>query len=302
MKDSRSPAVWNGILAASLVTMALIGTLFFGWSVAGLPFVPFDVFDLLTRVLPGRLIAFGIGSMVSVIRTLNLGPTSDIAKLAEQLMAVAIAFIAGVAGGTILFVVLREERTRSHVIPGLLLGLIFGVPAMLVSLHASGTSSVGPVTGSVWILGAFLVWGAVLGRSAQQLIDFEQTSDAAVARIDRRSFLVRLGGTTAAITVAGAVVGELAEERRREAVVRAGGEPVLWSATNSLPNANAAVEPAPGTRPELTPLERHYRIDINTIHRKSTSNSGACKSRAWWKSQWPLHCKIYSAMNRCTSS
>src|SRR5262252_7131654 len=60
-------------------------------------------------------------------------------------------------------------------------------------------------------------------------------------------------------------VGELAEERRREAVVRAGGEPVLWSATNPLPNANAAVEPAPGTRPELTPIERHYRIDINTI-------------------------------------
>src|SRR5215470_14948310 len=180
-------------------------------------------------------------------------------------MAIVIVFIAGVVGGTVLFVVLRAERIRSQVIPGLLLGLVFAVAMMLVSLHASQTSSVGPVAGSVWILGAFLVWGAVLGRSAQRLIDFEQTSAAAVARIDRRRFLVRLGGTTAAITVAGAVVGELAEDRRREAVVRAGGEPVLWSATNSLPNVNAAVEPAPGTRPELTPLERHYRIDINTI-------------------------------------
>ena len=136
---------------------------------------------------------------------------------------------------------------------------------MLVGLHASETSSVGPVTASVWILGVFLVWGAVLGRTVHRLIDFDQAHNAAVTRIDRRHFLVRLGGTTAAITVAGAVVGELAEERRREAVVRAGGEPVLWSATNPLPNANAAVEPAPGTRPELTPLERHYRIDINTI-------------------------------------
>src|SRR5215831_6598011 len=57
MKDSRTRGVLNGLLAASLVTMALIGALFFGWSVAGLPFVPFDVFDWLTRVLPGRLIA-----------------------------------------------------------------------------------------------------------------------------------------------------------------------------------------------------------------------------------------------------
>src|SRR5215467_13687655 len=103
MKDSRAPAVWNGVLATSLVTMALIGTLFFGWSVAGLPFVPFDVFDWLTGLLPGRLIGFGIGTMVSVIRMFSLGPTSDIAKLAEQLMAIAIVFVAGVAGGTSLF-------------------------------------------------------------------------------------------------------------------------------------------------------------------------------------------------------
>jgi hypothetical protein len=61
MKDSRITGMSTGVLAASLVTMALIGTRFFGWSVAGLPFVPFDVFDWLTRVLPGRLIAFGIG-------------------------------------------------------------------------------------------------------------------------------------------------------------------------------------------------------------------------------------------------
>jgi DMSO/TMAO reductase YedYZ molybdopterin-dependent catalytic subunit len=45
----------------------------------------------------------------------------------------------------------------------------------------------------------------------------------------------------------------------------AGAESMRWSATHPLPNANAAVKPAPGTRPEFTPLERHYRIDINTI-------------------------------------
>jgi DMSO/TMAO reductase YedYZ molybdopterin-dependent catalytic subunit len=60
-------------------------------------------------------------------------------------------------------------------------------------------------------------------------------------------------------------VGELAEARRREAVMMAGAEPVPLSATHPLPNVNAAVQPAPGTRPEFTPLERHYRIDINTI-------------------------------------
>src|SRR5215831_1353121 len=116
MKDSRAPAVWNGVLAISLVTMALIGALFFGWSVAGLPFVPFDVFDWLTRGIPGRLVAFGIGTMVSVIRTLNLGPTSDIAKLAGEVIGVSTVILNGVVGGTVLFVVLSAECTRPRVI------------------------------------------------------------------------------------------------------------------------------------------------------------------------------------------
>jgi len=265
MNASNRPGILSGVLVAALVTMALVGTLFFGWSVAGLPFVPFDLFDWLTRILPGRLIAFGIGTMVSVIRALQLGSTSETAKLTEQLMSIAALFIAGVVGGAILFVVLRAERTRYRVVLGPMLGVVFGIPAALVSLHTSQTSSVGPAAGSFWVLGVFLVWGAILGRAEQRLIDIEQTSDAAAERIDRRRFLIKLGGTTAAITVAGAVVGELAEARRHQAVVMASGEPVLWSATNPLPNANAAVEAAPGTRPELTPLERHYRIDINTI-------------------------------------
>jgi DMSO/TMAO reductase YedYZ molybdopterin-dependent catalytic subunit len=262
IKSSNGPGILSSLFVTSMVTTAFVGTLFFGWKVAGLPFVPFDVFDWLTRVLPGSLIAFGIGSMVSVIRALHLGPTSETAKMAEQLMALAALYIPAVVGGIILFITLRVRPTNG-VSQGLVLGCILGVPAMLVSLHTSGTATVGSGTGSVWILGTFLVWGAVLGREQHRLLDIEGSSDTTVHRIDRRRFMVKLGGTTAAITVAGAVMGELAEERRETAVM-ASGQPMLWSATNSLPNANAAVEPAPGTRPELTPLERHYRIDINT--------------------------------------
>jgi DMSO/TMAO reductase YedYZ molybdopterin-dependent catalytic subunit len=265
MKTPNGAGVFQGLLVSALVAMALLGTLFFGWRVAGLPFVPFDVFDWLTRLLPGRLIAFGIGTMVSVIRALHLGPTSETAKLAEQLMSIAALLVTGVAGGAILFVILRADRERYGVPLGMALGIVLGLPAMLVSLHASETSGVGPATGSMWVLGVFLVWGAVLGWVEQRLIGIERASDAAVQRIDRRRFLVKLGGATAAITVGGAVVGELAEARRQEAVVMASGEPVLWSANNPLPNANATVEPAAGTRPELSPLERHYRIDIDTI-------------------------------------
>jgi DMSO/TMAO reductase YedYZ molybdopterin-dependent catalytic subunit len=263
------PGIVGGLFVAAMLTAALIGIFFFAWRTAGLPFVPFDMFDFETRVLPGRVIAFGIGSMVTVIRALNLGPTATTAKTAEQGMAIAGTFIAGILGGFIVFLILRNtDRVRGFA-AGLAVGVVLGVPAVLISWHRSATTSVGPWAGAVWVLGAFLIWGAVLGQAEQRLISIAETTGAAAEgaarRIDRRRFLVQLGGTTAVITVVGAVVGELAQARRRESVTMAEGEPMRRSATHPLPNANAAVQPAMGTRPEFTPLERHYRIDINTI-------------------------------------
>ena len=269
MNTRERPGIFGGLSVAAMLTAALIGIFFFAWRVAGLPFVPFDTFDWQTRVLPGRIIAFGIGSMVTVIRALKLGPTSTTAKTAEQAMAIVGLFIAGVVAGFIVFLILRTARRVHGFAIGLALGVVLGVPAMLITLQGSETTSVAPETGAIWVLGVFLVWGAVLGRAEQRLIGIEKitdaATDAAVIRIERRRFLVRLGGTAAVITVAGAVVGELAEARRRREALMASGEPMRWSATHPLPNANGAVQPAPGTRPEFTPLDRHYRIDINTI-------------------------------------
>lgn len=155
---------------------------------------------------------------------------------------------------------------------GLVLGIVLGVPATLITLHTSQTTSMSWGTPVVWVPGLFLVWGAVLGRAGQRLISIEPTNGrlassqiTEVERIDRRRFLVRLGGSAAPITVIGALVGELSEARRREALMMSGDGLVRWSATHPLPNSDAAIKPAPGTRPEFTPLERHYRIDINTI-------------------------------------
>jgi DMSO/TMAO reductase YedYZ molybdopterin-dependent catalytic subunit len=268
MKFWRSE-ILPALSVAALLTAALIGVFDLGWRVAGLPFVPFDTFDWQTRVLPGHVIAFGVGTMVAIIRALNLGPISTTAKTAEQAMAIAGLFITGLVGGFIVFLILRRARRAHGFAIGLALGVVLGIPAMLIILRGSETSSVAPAAGAVWTLSAFLVWGVILGRAEQRLISMESrpvgATDAAVKRIDRRRFLVQLGGTTAVITVAGVIVGELAERRRREAVMMARSELMRWSVTHPLPNANAAVQPAPGTRPEFTPLERHYRIDIDTI-------------------------------------
>src|SRR3954453_22753982 len=98
--------VSGGLFVTSMVTATLVAIFFAGWNIAGLPFVPFDSFDWLTRVLPGGVIGFGIGIMVAVIRALHLGPTSQTAKTVENAIAIAGLFVIGGAGGAILFSVL----------------------------------------------------------------------------------------------------------------------------------------------------------------------------------------------------
>ncbi|HEY7183856.1 MAG TPA: molybdopterin-dependent oxidoreductase [Blastocatellia bacterium] len=257
MTPSNRPGILSGAAVGVMLMASLIAVFYLAWRVAGLPFVAFDVFDWMSRTLPGSIIAFGIDAMVGVIRALHLGPTSEVAKTAEQTRAIAGLLVTGPIAGAVLFAILRAFRGNYPYLFGLGIGAAVGAPVTLISRSVGQTATTRPIVSAVWILGAFLIWGAALGWSYRRL------SAAEAARIDRRRFLIRLGGATAAITVAGAAVGNLAVGRRRREVTEVGGE--RWSANHALPNAAAEVKPAQGTRPEFTPLEQHYRIDINTI-------------------------------------
>ena len=68
---SERPGLGTGTLMVALLTASLISVFYLGWKVAGLPFVPFDFFDWMARVLPGQVLDAGIGAMVAVIRALN---------------------------------------------------------------------------------------------------------------------------------------------------------------------------------------------------------------------------------------
>jgi DMSO/TMAO reductase YedYZ molybdopterin-dependent catalytic subunit len=263
------PGFSTGALVAALLTASLISVFYLAWKVAGLPFIPFDVFDWTTRILPGQVLAVGIGAMVTVIRALNLGPTAAAAKTAEHAMAIAGMFFGGLTAGTILFYITRALGGRYARTSGLALGIAMGVLVGLISHTVGQTSSTGPGWSAVWILGAISLWGATLGGTYQRILlgagpIAKRTAEGSVVRVDRRRFLVRLGGATAAVTVIGAVVGELSKVTRKR-VSAVTGKELPWSSTHPLPNADAAVKPAPGTRPEFTPLERHYRIDIDEI-------------------------------------
>jgi DMSO/TMAO reductase YedYZ molybdopterin-dependent catalytic subunit len=75
--------------------------------------------------------------------------------------------------------------------------------------------------------------------------------------ISRRRFLIQLGGLVATIVVVGADVTQVLRAQA------APEPPQMVEAPIPFPNRYSPVQPVPGTRPEYTAVEDHYRIDIN---------------------------------------
>ncbi len=276
MDTTKKPGILSGALVGGLLTAPLMVVLFLGDLIAGLPFVPLDLFDWLVRVLPGGLLTFGIDLMIDVLTVFAPNRVNAVAKTAEQIMGLALFLLIGVVAGALFFVIMRR-RTESpgrFYAPGIIAGLIVGLPLIVISFDVNFTATASPIVSLIWLGIVFAAWGAGLNWVYNALLNLESEQDKAtdteVTVLSRRQFLVRLGSAAATFTVIGSGLG---------AVLNASAErtPVSPSTTDidlagdatddailELPNADATVQPAPGTRLEYTPVEDHYRTDISS--------------------------------------
>src|SRR6516162_6423715 len=193
-----------GVLVGLLLAGPLVSTLYLLHTTLGTPFTPFDLFDALARILPGRLITFGIDSMVRVLMFLGLKLSSS-SKTAEQIQAIGIFLCACAAAAGIFFVALREKRPRA-VPPGVFLGIATALPMTALSGHP------------VWTIIALTVWGIAVSGARQGLM--QPSGESA----ERRRFLIHLGGATASITVVGAAVAMALRTSLSKGVVHATSE------------------------------------------------------------------------------
>jgi DMSO/TMAO reductase YedYZ molybdopterin-dependent catalytic subunit len=116
-----------------------------------------------------------------------------------------------------------------------------------------------------WLVASLFPGSAAMFRLGSKFVLAkyrEENPNALLEQLDRRTFLFKLGGATATVTILGSVLGAIAGNRRQE--VRTAVN-IKWSDRHRLPNADSPVKPVVGTRPEFTPLGKHYRIDIDTI-------------------------------------
>ena len=117
-----------GAVTGAMVTAALMGVAYLGREAAGLPFVPYDLFNWVARELPGAVVTFGIDVMIDTLRFLGISVV-DAAKTAERIMALIQFLLSGVAAGALLFALplagLSKARgRRGSLIAGLLVGIL----------------------------------------------------------------------------------------------------------------------------------------------------------------------------------
>jgi DMSO/TMAO reductase YedYZ molybdopterin-dependent catalytic subunit len=153
----------TGLAAGALLTAGLLGVLEVG-ALARAPFVPFTIFDWLIRVLPGRVVTFGLDLTLRVLEGLGFD-IKDTAKTAEQVLAIASLFAAGLVIALLFFVLVRTANARRIQWYGLAAGGVVGVFSLTITLIQAPSAGVaGKAGAAVWVLALFLLWGWGISR------------------------------------------------------------------------------------------------------------------------------------------
>lgn len=254
-----------GALLGGVTSLPVLAFFYLGNRLAGLPFVPFDLFDWLARVLPGGIVTLGIDAMITLIRRLGLGATDETAKQLEGLLALGLVVIGGVLLGVVIAWAMHGRPQRGRQI-GALAGLVVFLVVAAIEISFAQTSN--SALGLAWLAFVYVSWGALLGlllvRTAPSVAPTHRQTG-------RRAFLTQIAAGSVGVAVAAWGVGRL-WERQQDAT--GAGQPLVAETTltptpgvTPLPEAvltpREVIEPAPGTRPEITPNAEFYRIDIN---------------------------------------
>ena len=281
-----------GLGAGALTSAGLLGLFALGARL-GLPMVAYAVFEWLIRVLPGRLVIFGLETTLRVLEGLGLN-IKDTAKVTEEALALISLFLAGALAGLLFFSLVRTpDEVRQRRYAQALAGAFGLFSLVLTFFEARPTSTPGAVLDVIWVLGLFQLWGWALLRlhrlgyppepapeektlgwlgAAVITVPSQPEPEAPLAglatqaaglppaeltRLSRRRFVIGMAGLTATFVVLGAELAEILSV--------AGGPqtPALVKAPIPFPNAGSPVKPVPGTRPEYTPVAQHYRVDID---------------------------------------
>jgi len=178
----RKLGLGTGAFVGAALTASLMGILYLGQQAFGLPFVPYELFNWLARVLPGDLVTFGIDLMIDTMLFLGIS-VADSAKTAERIMAIIQFLAVGSIAGAVYFAVMRLRQVKASLFSGLIMGALFGFPMIATSMVIT-QSTIPPLVNFLWLVAVFLAWGAVLGLAYKRLESIDHAAAAITPSTD----------------------------------------------------------------------------------------------------------------------
>src|SRR3990170_295602 len=250
----------TGAALGSLVGLPYLAIVYAGQQIDRLPLVPVDLFEWLTRLLPGRVVTLGLEGMINLLHALQLGPTSILGKAAEFALAYLVTLLS-LAGFGALYGATFERLKVSWPVRGVLTGFVLAVLASLLA-NWGGWGKSGPVIGAGWILITTLGWGLVLAWSIDRVLP----TLAGEQDAGRRRALGQLTLGSLAFTALAIGLGRWLGQRDQPLpIVQEISTPTPTAPPPTPPPTQAGFSLIPGTRPEITPIDDFYRVDINLL-------------------------------------
>jgi hypothetical protein len=128
-----------------------------GQQLAGLPLVPFDLFEFLSRSLPGGIVSLGIEWLIQFASFIGLGQTSSVGKAVEIAAAylLTLVILSGFGG---VYAISLHRLKITWVMRGGLAGLFLTIFAVLLA-NWGGWGETSLVISLSWLLITGLTWG-----------------------------------------------------------------------------------------------------------------------------------------------
>ncbi|MGD0573934.1 MAG: molybdopterin-dependent oxidoreductase [Anaerolineales bacterium] len=237
-----------GLIAGVGMGIPLLAVMALGQEALGLPFAPYDLFGLLTRILPGSLVVGGVELMVTTLQALRFGSTSALGKFIESGSAVVMGLVGLALVGALLGYLwpnLQNRLAARRFLPGVVVWVILIPVGIGVGWSALGFA---------WVLILTLAWSVV----TFWILTRWQTAEMVPVDSDRRAFLGRAAAFALVTTIAGLGLGRLL----RRPIPQETLVPIPTGST-PVPAQPGSFAPVLGTRPEVTPISDFYRVDID---------------------------------------
>jgi hypothetical protein len=198
--------------------------------------------------------------MIQIIHSLQAGPTSTIGKSVEMVMAFILGFICLLLLG-IIYSITIDRLEISWVIKGLIMGLTLTI-VIIPLVNIIDLLRSGDFPKSVWLLSINLIWGFSLCWGVKK------TSTALNRDTDlgRKRSLVQIGFVSLTVSLLAIGLDRLLQSERSKSTTEVVSDlEIKLDPTPSPKPTTPGFSPVEGTRPEITPMDEFYRVDINLL-------------------------------------